>query len=312
MESVKLSNTNLDITRLGFGCGPLGGTDWGQFDEDESMAAVLKAIDLGVTFFDTADIYGLGCSERLLSKALGQRRHDVIIATKFGVNWENSPNGNRAKTFYDSSPERVVEALENSLRRLRIDTIPLYFIHWPDPDTPLSDTIEALARCQESGKIQHIGVSNFSPDQIRETSERISLAAVQMQYSLIDRRVEKELIPCCQELGISVITYGPLAQGLLTGKYEMDAQFGLDDCRSRLAHFKGEDFERKLEIVNRLREMEKCYNKLSTQIAIRWVLDNPAISCVISGIKSPAQIEQNAGAVGWNLTSEDYEYLVNG
>ncbi len=312
MEYTRLSNTDIVISRLGFGCEPLGGTDWGLVDQDLAIAAVSRALELGINFFDTADVYGLGQSEQLLSKALGQRRHDVIIATKFGVNWKESNGCRRAKTFLDSTPYRVVEALENSLRRLRVDTIPLYLIHWPDPNTPLADTMEALMRCQEAGKIKYIGVSNFTSHQIREANQMVSLAAVQLQYNLIDHRAERELLPCCQELEISALAYGPLAQGLLTGKHGSDSRFGQDDRRHRLPHFQGNKLKEGLRIVGQLEKLGAKLQRSSTQVALRWVLEYPAISCAIVGAKLPAQIEHNVGALGWSLSPEDYEVLENG
>jgi aryl-alcohol dehydrogenase-like predicted oxidoreductase len=312
VEYVKLGNTDLVVSQIGFGSEPLGGTDWGPVNQDMAIAAVSQALELGINFFDTADVYGLGRSEQLLSKALGPRRHDVIIATKFGVNWEGNSEGGRAKTFPDSRPRWVVEALENSLRRLRIDTIPLYYIHWPDPNTPLANTLEALVKCQESGKIKYLGVSNFAPDQIREVNQIVSLAAVQLQYNLINCQIEQALLLSCQNLGISVLAYGPLAQGLLTGKYDIDTIFGQDDRRHRLPHFQREDMVENLKTVDRLKEVGINYGKSPAQVAIRWVLESPAISCVITGAKSPAQIENNVGALGWHLTSQDYEYLRTG
>ena len=312
METVRLTNTDLDVSRIGFGCGPLGGSDWGPFDERESMAAVSRAVDLGITFFDTADVYGLGRSERLLSRALAERRHDVVIASKCGVNWEQPPAGKRARTFLDSSPKRVVEALEHSLRRLRVDTIPLYFVHWPDPDTPLADTVEALVRCQDAGKIRHIGLSNFSAFQIREVCATTRVAAVQVQYSLIDRSAEREILPCCQELGISAITYGSLAQGLLVGKYDAETRFGLNDLRRHLQHFKGEELQSNMAIVNRLRGSATQLQKSPGQLAMRWALDNPGVASIIVGIKSRDQLEHNVEAQGWRLDPADYRYLLCG
>jgi len=312
IETFQLASTDLVISRLGFGCGPLGGSDWGPFDEKESMAAVSRAVELGVMFFDTADIYGLGLSERRLSKALAERRHDVVIASKCGVNWEERPAGQRAHTFYDSSPKRVVEAVENSLRRLRIDVIPLYFLHWPDPHTPLADTLEAIVRCQEVGKIKYFGLSNFSPSQIRKVCATTKVAAVQAQYSLADRRAEMEIFPCCHELGISAITYGSLAQGLLAGNYDTETRFGKDDRRRHLRHFGGEELQAKMSIVHRLKELARQRQKSPAQLAMRWALDNPAVSGIIAGIKSRDQLEDNVEAQGWRLDPADYRYLVSG
>jgi aryl-alcohol dehydrogenase-like predicted oxidoreductase len=312
MEYTRLGDSDLVVSRLGFGCEPLGGADWGKVDDTEVMAAVSTAVELGINFFDTADVYGLSRSEQLLAQALGNRRNDVVIASKFGVNWSEDPAGGRARTFYDSSPRRVVEALENSLRRLRIDCIPLYLIHWPDPSTPIAETIESLLQCQRAGKIKYIGLSNFPPCLIREVHQMTRLTAVELPYNLVDRQAERELLPCCEELGISVLAYGPLAQGLLTGKYDSNARFDEDDRRHRLGQFQGKHFETNLQLLERTRTVGSRYQRSPAQVAIRWVLEKPAISCAISGVKSSRQIEENVGALGWRLREEDCEFMANG
>ena len=180
MEYVRLSGTDLVISRVGFGCEPLGGTDWGHVGESDAVAAVSRALDLGISFFDTADVYGLGRSEEILSRALGKRRKDVVIATKFGVNWHRGPKEGRAQTFFDCSSRRAIEALEGSLRRLRVDCISLYLVHWPDPNTPIGETMQTLMKCREAGKIQHIGVSNFPVSLIREAHQAGSVVAVEL------------------------------------------------------------------------------------------------------------------------------------
>ena len=312
MEYAKLNNTDLVTSRVAFGCEPLGGSDWGPLDEEEAMEAVRRAVDLGVNFFDTADVYGLGRSEELLGRALGPQRNDVIIATKVGLNWENRPGATRARTSLDSSPRRIVEALENSLRRLRVDCIPLYLVHWPDPRTPIVDTMTALNRCREAGKIKHIGVSNFPAGLIREAHRVSNLAAVELPYSVIDRRVEADTLPCCLELAIGVLAYGTLAQGLLTGKYGPGARFGQEDRRHRLPHFHGASLIENLKTVDRLRQIGERYGKSPSQVAIRWVLEYPAVSSAITGAKSLAQIENNVGASGWSLTERDRQYIATG
>ena len=312
MECVRLSGTDLVISRVGFGCEPLGGTDWGQVEETDAVAAVSRALELGINFFDTADVYGLGRSEEVLSRALGERRKDVVIATKFGVNWQKGPAEDRARTFLDSSPRRVIEALEGSLRRLRVDCISLFLIHWPDPNTPIGETMQALMKCHEAGKIRHIGVSNFTANLIREAHQAADLSAVELQYNLIDRRCEAEVLPLCRELGLAVLAYGPLAQGLLTGKYGLDTHFGQDDRRHRLPHFQEKAIAQNLRIVDRLREVGERHQRSPAQVAIRWVLDYTAISCAITGAKSPLQIEDNVMATGWSLAQDECRYLSDG
>ena len=297
------------ISKLTFGCGPLSGVDWGNFDVNDTMAAVAEAADLGVNVFDTADIYGLGVSEELLSKALGSKRHDVVISTKFGVNWAKGVNDKWAKTFYDCSPKRVVEALEASLRRLRLDSIPLYYIHWPDPGTPFKQTAEALQRCQEAGKIQKIGLSNFPLSMIQEISKDIKISAVQAQYSLIDREVEDRFLHICKDLDIAVFTYGPLAQGFLSGKYNRGSKFDDTDCRSRLSHFKADEFQRHQDVINKIHEISKRYDITMSQVALRWVIENPNISSMISGIKTVSQMMDNAGALEFDIKNSDVGFF---
>ena len=312
MEYVTLANSDLVISRLALGCEPLGSTDWGDVDASLTFDAVVRALELGINTFDTADIYGLGRSERVLSQALGSRRHDAVIISKFGVNWTENPNGGRARTYFDARPQRVVEALESSLRRLRIGCIPLYLIHRPDPRTPIHETMIALRRCQEAGKIKYCGVSNFSAQGIREAHRIFPLTAVEIQYSLIERRPEQDTLPCCQELGISVLAYGSLGQGLLTGKYGIDARFGRNDRRHRLPHFQGRNLQENLRKVARLRKISEYYSKSPAQVAVRWVLENSAIAGAIVGAKNSEQVEENVGALGWQMRQKQRRYLIDG
>ena len=309
MKYTRLKGTNLSVSHLGLGCEPLGGTDWGNVNTEKILAAVQRAYELGITYFDTADVYGLGRSEKLLAQALGPHRHDVVIGTKFGVNWHEPEPGQRAEVFYDNSPKRVIEALENSLQRMKLDAIPLYFIHWPDPNTPLEDTLAALARCKDAGKIRAIGLSNFSAKQISAASEIVDIAAVQVQYNLIDRKVETDIFRVCKALAVSVFAYGVLAQGLLTGKYDLASTFGKDDRRHRLPHFQLEQRSDNQKYIERLKKIARTHKKGIPQVAIRWVSENSNVACVIVGAKTPAQVVSNCGSVGWNLNQKEREYL---
>lgn len=312
MEYALLGQSDLKVSRLGFGCEPLGGMDWGEVDEDAALAAVSRALDLGVNLFDTANVYGLGRSEELLAKGLGAHRHEAVIVTKFGINWTLGLNGERAQTFRDASAKHVREALEASLRRLQLDCIPLYLIHWPDPNTPVEETLDALVQCQEAGKVRHIGVSNFPLSLMQQAHQVQPLTAIEMQYNLLDRKIEDEVLPFCQKAQVGVLAYGPLAQGLLSGKFGAEARFDASDRRSRLPHFQGEAFRENLELVQRLREVGQSYGKTPAQVAIRWVLDHPAITCAIAGAKSTAQLESNAQALNWQLSSQERQYIEGG
>ena len=309
MEHVKLPHSDLWISRIGFGCEQLGGFDWGTVNEKVAVEAVEEALECGMNFFDTANVYGLGHSEEVLSMALGQRRHEVVISTKCGLNWRTNGNGRRAETYLDSRPQTILQSLEGSLRRLRVDCVGLCFLHWPDPCVPLEKTLEALAGCVRDGKIRAIGLSNYPADLIRRANQIAPISAVEWSYNLIDRGAEKEILVCCQKLGISVIAYGALAQGVLTGKYTTKSSFRPTDRRSRLPHYQGEAYQKNVLAVHHMRAMAAHYGRTIPQMAIRWALDHPAIGCVLVGAKTFEQVEDNVGALGWRLDLADYHWL---
>lgn len=309
MEFVQLGASHLQLSRIGLGCEPLGGTDWGKFDLDLAVQAVTRCVNSGINVFDTADIYGLGQSEERLSYALGDARSSSVIISKCGIRSQPNPDGLRAETFLDGSADWTLQAVEGSLRRLRLEAIPLYLVHRPDPKRPLAETIETLERCRLAGKIRYIGVSNFSTDQLKEANQIAPLTVAEVQYNLLDRQAEAEILPLCNQLGIAVVAYGPLAQGLLTATYGAAARFDSDDRRHRLAHFQPEALERNLMTVRRLQEIADKRGRSPAQVALRWVLDSPAVASVIVGAKSPEQVTDNLGALGWKLEPAERAYL---
>jgi aryl-alcohol dehydrogenase-like predicted oxidoreductase len=280
------------ISRVAFGCEALGGWDCGRVDNSKLAGAIERALERGINAFDTADVYGLGRSEERLSELLGARRHEAIIITKFGVNWRSNPAAGRAATFRDCRPERVGEAIENSLRRLRIDCIPLYLVHWPDPKIPIEHTVEALSRYRDLGKIREIGLSNSSVELIERAIKIVPLAAVEFQYSLIDRSPEGDIFDCCRRLELHTLAYGALGQGLLSGKYDMATGFEQDDRRSRLRHFRAEEIRSRRGLLTALSGIAAQEGATSAQIAIRWVLANEFVGSVIIGAKSPEQVDE--------------------
>jgi aryl-alcohol dehydrogenase-like predicted oxidoreductase len=304
MEYKRLGSTDLKISRVGFGCWAIGGHGWGMVDDNNSIAAIRKALDLGVNFFDTADVYGFGHSETVLGKALGADRKKVVIATKFGLKWDQS-----GKIRRDTSAKRVKEAVNGSLKRLGVECIALYQIHWPDGKTPIAETMEALRRCQEDGKIRHIGCSNVPVSLVKEAQKILRIESLQIPYSIGTRGDEKKLGPLCQKHKISMLAHSTLMQGLLTGKYSRDSRFEKDDIRNRYADWVGDHLRANLRIVERLQKLATSYKKSLAQMAIRWVLDNPRIACALTGIKRPEQIEQNADVFGWKLSRKDREYV---
>jgi aryl-alcohol dehydrogenase-like predicted oxidoreductase len=281
------------ISRIGFGCEPLGGTDWGQIDVSDIASAIARALELGVNFFDTADIYGLGASEERLSEILGAKRHEVVIATKGGLSWTNAPSGGRAIISRNSSPKYLRSAVDASLRRLRIDRLPVYFIHWPDPNTEISATFECLAKLCDEGKIGKIGCSNFSAAQVRAACEVSEVSFVQLPVNLLGEDISLEMAELVKEKTIDVVAYNVLANGLLTGKYDENSRFAQDDRRARLPLFQGERYRRALRQVADISVMAADENLTCTQYAISWVLRRPGVVSAILGIKNCEQIEVN-------------------
>ena len=304
MEYVVLGHSDLRISRIGFGCWAIGGYGWGKVDDRESIRAIERALELGINFFDTADVYGFGHSEKILSLGLGEQRRHVVIATKFGVMWDS-----QGRITRDISPGRVTQALEDSLRRLKVDCIPLYQINWPDEKTPISIAIEALNRCQKAGKIRSIGCCNLSSEQIQEAAKRHPVTSLQVPYNIVDKAIEDRILAACKEHGISVMTYGSLAQGLFSGKFSPEVQFGKEDIRSRSVYFQEAARERNFQVVKLLEEIGQRYGRTPAQVALRWILDNPDITCALTGIKTPRQIDENVGALDWTLSPDDWQLL---
>ncbi len=304
METSLLFGTDQPLGRVGLGGCPLGGHGWGAVDDAESIATVRRALDLGVNHFDTADAYGLGHSEELLSAALGERRHQVIVASKFGVRWDANH-----RTWKDASPGYLRLAVENSLRRLRLSCIPLYYVHWPDGVTPIGETMGELVRLREEGKLRWIGLSNFGPAQVREAMSVGPVHALQVPMNLLDHALADELLPLVRQTGMTLVTWGSLAQGLLTGKFSVDSRFPADDRRRRYENFIGERFQENVQRVEGIKQIAQRTGRTPAQLSIRWLLDTPGVGVALSGAKHPAQIEENLGALGWQLDENDYATL---
>lgn len=308
MRYIHLMGLDVDLSCLGFGGWQLGGHGWGKVSEREVVKAINRAINAGVTLFDTAPAYGLGRSEEILGKSLGARRKSIIIATKVGLVWKSNET---IETFTDSSPTNIEREVDMSLRRLKTDYIDLYQIHWPDPNTPIEDTLLAMEKLKQSGKIRCIGCCNFPLGLLKESLKYGEIKTVQIPYNLIDRKVEEHVLPFCKERGIAVLAYSPLARGLLTGKYDRSAKFGPDDHRSSNTdrYFQGKAFLENLEIVERVRPIAKRLNRTLAQIALRWVLENPCVTTVLFGAKNVTQTKENVVASDFTLSREDMEFL---
>lgn len=299
MEYAFLGQTGISVSRLGFGCWAIGGHGWGAVDDDDSIRAIRHGLELGINFFDTADVYGLGHSEEVLARALGDDIKRVIIATKFGVVWDD-----HAKISRDISPARVRLALEGSLRRLKTDCIDLYQVHWPDGKTEVEETMDELKKCQDQGKVRFVGCSNFDSMLVDRSQSRHRLESSQFPYSVITRDAEEKYLPSCEKWRMSGLAYEPLAKGLLTGKFTVASVIGDNDVRLRDPNF-GERYQKNLRVVDCLRELGKKYGRLPAQVAIRWVLQDERVSVAITGMKTVPQVADNCGSVEWKLEDAD-------
>ena len=302
MERRALGDSGLEVSVLALGTWALGATveTWGPVDDRESIAAIHQALDCGVNLIDTAPIYGLGHSEEIIGKAIQGRRDEVIIATKCGLLF---PRGKDRPPKRCLAPDSIVRECDESLRRLRIDTIDLYLCHWPDPDTPLEATFEALDELRTQGKIRAIGVSNFSCEELRRVRALMRIDAVQPPFSMIHPRAAEDLLPYCQEYGIAVLAYSPLAKGLLTGKFDADSKF--EGIRAGDPDFVGPRYRRNLQLIAELRPIAESYGKSVTQLVLNWTAAFPGVTAPVVGAKRPSQVIENVGALGWSLSDED-------
>lgn len=302
MEYTLLGLSELKVSRICMGGCPMGQYGWGKVEEHALLDTVSTAIEHGINFFDTADVYGMGTSEQTLAKALGNKRKDVVIATKFGVRVENG------LTFYDNSPEWIEQALEGSLKRLNTDYIDLYQLHYRDGKTPLAEAVETLEKFRQQGKIRYYGLSNIFEADIPEITPLANyFVSFQDEYSLACRKYEADILKLSSELNLSPLTWGSLGQGVLTGKYTKDSVFAPDDRRSRdiYVNFHGDKFQKNLQIVDEVRPMATAHGQQISATVIRFILDFIPRSVVLCGAKTPDQILTNLQGCDWNLTSEE-------
>lgn len=303
-----LKSLDIKPSCLGLGSWQLGGHGWGKISEGEMVKVICRAMDNGINFFDTAPIYGLGHSEKVLGKVLKIQRKSVIVATKVGLVWKKNKT---FKKFVDCSPANMKKEIGMSLKRLKTDYIDIYQIHWPDSNTPIEDTLFAMEELKESGKIRCIGCCNFSLELLKKSLRCCKISTIQVPYNLIDRKVEKDLLPFCGKKGIGVLIYSPIARGFLTGKYNKNTKFEPSDHRSKSGdkYFQCEAFLKNLKVLERVKLIAKKLNKTPTQIALRWVLENHCVITAIFGAKNVAQLEENVESLDFTLSKEDIEFL---
>jgi aryl-alcohol dehydrogenase-like predicted oxidoreductase len=307
MQTHPLGKTEIHLTTLGLGTWAIGGPwdfGWGPQEDAESIATIQQALDLGVNWIDTAPAYGLGHAEEIVGRAIKGRRDRVIIATKCGLVWDDPKSHTVTHHLKVAS---VFKEAEESLRRLGVEAIDLYQIHWPRPEADIEEAWAAIATLIAQGKVRYGGVSNFNVSQLKRVQALHPIASLQPPYNLLDRAVEAELLPYCKENGIGVVAYGPLAYGLLTGKYTRERIEALpkNDWRHRGARFQEPELSANLALVDQLKPIVERHGRSLGQLAIAWVLRRSEVTSAIVGARRPSQFMENAQAADWVLPEED-------
>ncbi|HUU49475.1 MAG TPA: aldo/keto reductase [Nitrospinota bacterium] len=315
MELRKLGKSELEVPIIIFGAWAIGGWLWGGTDDEKAVSAIHKALDLGMTCIDTAPVYGFGHSEEIVGRAIKGRRDDVIIATKCGLRWDLEEGelffetidsrGKALKIYRNLKAHSIKEECELSLKRLSVDVIDLYQCHWPDSTTSPDETMETLLRLKEEGKIRAIGVSNFTTEMIKTCLKYGDVASDQPKYSLLFRDIEKDILPYCRKHDIGLIVYGPLGQGLLTGKVTMERKFNQGDLRIDQPWFQPKNRRRILDTLEKIKPIAKEHNATLAQLSINWVISEPGVTSAIVGARNPEQVIENAGASDFRLSKEE-------
>ena len=313
MEYRRLGNSGLRVSVLCLGAMTFTEKGWrsaGQMSFSEIQKVVDYALDKGVNFFDTADIYAFGESEELLGKALGKKKNDVIIATKVRGVMSEDPNDRGLSRYH------IFKSIDDSLKRLKRDYIDLYQVHWWDNHTPIEETLDALNDLVREGKVRYIGISDFAGWQIaksvtlQEAKNWAKFISAQMYYSLLGRDIEFEVVPACEDLGLGILPWSPLAGGFLSGKYSREAPYPQDSRYARMEKpFLRFDFEKGYFVLDELKKLAEKYNATIAQVALNWLKAKPFVSSIIIGVRNLKQLEDNLGCIDWDLSKEDVEYL---
>ena len=319
MERRKLGNSDVMITPIAFGAWAIGGWMWGGADRKEAIEALETSIDLGISTIDTAPVYGFGRSEEIVGDVIKNKRDKVEILTKYGLDWigdrgsyyfsTQDNEGQPIDIYRYASSDSVIKECEASLKRLNTDYIDLYQIHWPDPTTPVEETMEAINKLIEQGKIRAAGVCNYDLGLMREALTVAQLASNQLPYSMVKRDVEKNVVPFCLENNIGILAYSPLQRGLLTGKFSLDHTFNNGDSRPLTPHFKKENVQKVNKFLEDIRPLAESKNASIAQLVLRWTIEQPGITCALAGARNSQQVRDNYGALEFALTKDELEII---
>ena len=304
MKQIKLGSQGFTVSQLGLGC--MGMSEfYGSRDDEESIATIHRALDLDITFLDTSDIYGPYTNEVLVGRAISGRRNDVQLATKFGI----VRTGDPASRGVNGKPDYVRSCCEASLKRLNVEVIDLYYQHRVDPNTPIEETVGAMAELVKEGKVRYLGLSEAAPATIRRAHATHPITALQTEYSLWSREPEEKILPTLRQLGIGLVPYSPLGRGFLTGQIKSPDDFGVDDYRRNSPRFQGENFKKNLDLVGRIEKLAAAKGCTVSQLALAWVLAQGDDLAPIPGTKRRKYLEENAGAVKVHLSATDLQQL---
>lgn len=320
MDYLTLDETDLKLSVVTFGAWAAGGWMWGGTKQNNAVEAIHAAYDLGVTSIDTAPIYGQGLSEKIVGEAIKDIPRDKVqILTKFGMRWDTEKgkhafdskdnDGNDIQVHKYAGKDGIIKECEDSLRRLDTDYIDLYQIHWPDPTTPIEETMEAVVQLKKDGKIREAGVCNYNVEQMKEAEQTINLASNQVPYSMLRRGIEEKLIPYCTENNKSILAYSPLQRGLLTGKMEPGQQFNEGDTRADSYFYKDENIQRTNKFLDDIKPIAENKNATLAQLVIKWTILQPGITIALVGARNPEQATQNAEAANLKLNEEEIDYI---